>query len=103
MTIDKSASAIPANDKSHTRQRRLVKISGPASYATGGDPVSLDQLGLTQIHSWPGVSFSNGTVIIHSFYDATAKKLKFFVVAGTEVPNATNLSTYSAVVEVVGR
>lgn len=104
MTIDKTASAIPLHDRSSDRLRRTFKYTGPASYVTGGDPLNAgSELGITNVHAWLGNVVSNGTVILITFYDAANKKLKYFDLAGAEIANATNLSTYSGYAEVIGR
>lgn len=103
MTIDNSASAIPRHDRSADRQRKTFKFTGPASYVTGGDPVLGSETGISVVHVWLGNVVSNGTVILLTFYDAAAKKLKYFDLAGAEVANGTNLSTYSGYAEVIGR
>lgn len=103
MTIDNSASAIPRHDRSADRQRKTIKFTGPASYLTGGDPVTGAELGMSVVHVWLGNVVSNGTVILLAYYDAANKKLKYFDLAGAEVANATNLSTYSGYAEVLGR
>lgn len=103
MTIDKSASAIPMHDKSADRLRKTIRFSGPASYATGGDPVTHNDIGMGRVDVWLGNVVSNGTVVLLTFYDRTTSKLKYFDMAGAEVANATNLSTYFGFAEVIGR
>lgn len=103
MTIDKSASAIPFHDRSADRQRKTFKYTGPASYLTGGDPVLGGEIGISVVHAWLGHTVSNGTVILLTHYDAASKKLKYFDMAGAEIANGTNLSTYSGYAEVIGR
>lgn len=103
MTIDKTASAIPLQDKSADRSRRTLKFNGPASYATGGDPISGAELGLSQIHVWPGTIVSNGTVCLNTWHNKTTGKLMYFDMAGAEVAALTNLSAYIGYVEVIGK
>jgi len=103
MTYDKTASAIPLFDKSADRSRRTVKVTGPAAYPTGGDPITAATLGLSSIHVWPGAVFSNGTAAILSWWDKANSKLMFFDMAGAEIANNTDLSGYSAYVEIVGK
>lgn len=104
MTIDKSASSIPLRDRTADRMRATFKFTGPASYLTGGDAINPGaELGISQIHAWLGTTVTNGTVILLTHYDAAAKKLKYFDLAGAEVANGTNLSTYTGYAEVIGR
>jgi hypothetical protein len=103
MTIDKSASAVPLHDKSADRSRRTLKFNGPASYVTGGDPVSGAEVGLGQIHVWPSAVVSNGTASLLTWHNKTTGKLMYFDMAGAEVANGTNLSAYTGYVEIIGK
>lgn len=104
MTIvhNTTTSPLPFRDKSQDRLRVAFRATGPASYATGGDLIDKNALGLTQIHEFPNVFWSNGTVVIGSFYVPSTGKLKFFDMAGAEIANATDLSTYGCTLEVSG-
>ena len=87
----------PMRDLTAQAQVRSGKITGPASYETGGEAVDLlEDLGLSQIWWWAPMVFTNGTLVISAIYDAVTNKVKYFDAAGTEVANATDLSTYTA-------
>lgn len=103
MTIEKSASAIPLNDKSADRSRRTLKFNGPASYATGGDPILGSEVGLSQIHVWPSAVVSDGTAALLTWHNKATGKLMYFDMTGVEVTALTNLSAYVGYVEVIGK
>lgn len=77
--------------------------TGPASYATGGEAVTLADIGLSEVWWWAPIIATNGTVILVAIYDATNAKLKWFDMAGAEVANATNLSAYTYTFFVTGK
>ena len=89
-------------DASNARQRRIGTITGPTSYATGGDPVTAAAFGLGRVEIVLFEEFTNGTDVISALYLPATGRLKFFAAAGTESPNGTNLSTYSARFEAIG-
>ena len=92
-----------AEDGSNTKRRIQGVYTGLASYTTGGDvAMTPAAMKLGQLHQFDIEPLTNGTVIILARYDYTNQKVKWFDVAGTEVANATNLSTYSARFEAVG-
>lgn len=104
MPLDRtSSSAIhPVNDKSATRLRRIVRYTGPVSYATGGESLTPDHTGMGRLHAIHG-TISNGSAIRVGWYDRAAGKLKWFVPnTGAEVGNATDLSGYSGTLELIG-
>lgn len=99
-TIDRTTVAY--HDASNTRLRKIGTYTGPASYATGGDPCTPGDLGLGKVHVIFFEHASNGTVILLARYDATTEKVKWFDLAGAEVANATALSAYTARFEAIG-
>lgn len=110
MTQDTSVNAIPRNDKSADRTRRTITITGPASYVTGGDPISLlNDVGLGNLH------FINGAVArSHANAGLTcrlvalnrdsvgAPKLQWYDQAFNEIANGVDLSGYRLTIEFVG-
>ncbi len=91
-----------AEDGSSTKRRTEGIYTGPASYATGGESISAAALKLGQVHVVLFEAASNGTVIILLRYDYTNSKVKAFDMAGAEIANATDLSTYTARFEAIG-
>lgn len=103
--------AFPYRDKSATYERRIGVWTGPASYPTGGEVLNyLNSFGLGRISNLLLQPFSNGTVIILARFtpgaspaQSTTGTLKFFDMAGVEIANGTDLSTYTAQFEAIGR
>lgn len=103
--------AFPFRDKSATYERRVGQWTGPSSYPTGGEVLNyMNSFGLGRIVNLLLQPFSNGSVIILARFtpgaspnQATAGTLKFFDMAGAEIANGTDLSTYTAQFEAIGR
>lgn len=91
-------------DTSGIRNRRLQLYTGPASYATGGDPFVAADVALGVIEYFPPVIITDGTTIRIGVYNYTTQKLQFFVPnTNVEVANAVNLSTFSGRIEIFGK
>lgn len=110
MTIDTSVTAIPRRDKSADRLRQTLTITGPASYATGGDAFSLiNDLGWKDLHVVAGgimrQSGGGATIRIVALNRDTAgaPKLQWYDLAGNEIANGTDLSAYSGSLELIGQ
>jgi hypothetical protein len=102
--------AIPFQDKTATYERRVGQWTGPASYPTGGEAVNIaNTFGFGRLMAMFLQPFSNGSVIILACWtpsaanSITAGTLKFFDMAGVEIANGTDLSTYTAAFEAIGR
>lgn len=95
-------SGMPA-DLSATQRRQGVAYAGPTSYATGGDPLTPNNLRMGAINEILGLVASNGTLTYLLWYNQATQKLMWFDMAGAEVAAAVNLSTFTARLEVVGR
>lgn len=91
-----------AEDVRSTKRVISAVYTGPASYATGGDSFTPGDVKLGQLHYLSIEPPSNGSVILLARYDYTNQKVKWFDMAGAEVANGTDLSTYSARFEAVG-
>lgn len=91
------------HDQSATCRRKTVVYTGPASYATGGDTGLADALGWGKIFALLGGIISNGTLTYLLYWNASTSAVMIFDMAGAEVANATDLSTFSGSVEVVGQ
>src|SRR5687767_10958448 len=100
MTITRTIGAF--HDSSNARIRKIGLLTGPASYATGGDPLTAAALGMGKIELLLMEPFANATAIVFARYDATLALVKFFDMAGTELAAATDLSGYSARFEAIG-
>lgn len=99
MTVDLSVSP---GQNTGTCKRQVAQYAGPAAYAAGGDPLTPEQFRLGTIDAIFALSISNGTNVLHGWYDQVNQTIMWFVAAGTEVTPATDLSTYVGRIEVVG-
>lgn len=93
----------PMRDLTAQGQIRSGSYTGPASYPTGGETVDLNEIGFSEVWWWAPMVFTNGTVVILAIYDAANSKLKFFDMAGAEIANATDLSTYTSTFFATGK
>lgn len=87
------------HDRTGSKIRKCVRVTGPTSYVTGGEAMDF---GLSNPEIVLADDATNGTDLRRVAYDYTNKKLKWFDYAGAEINNATNLSTYSARIEAIG-
>jgi hypothetical protein len=92
-----------AEDASSTKRRVQGIYTGPASYATGGDPFVAADIKLGQIDVLQLGHPVNATVVLVAEYDYTNFKVKWYDLAGNEIANATALSGYSTRFEAIGR
>lgn len=90
------------HDHSANKTRKFVRLTGPAIYATGGEAITPQSIGLSRIQLMLFDHPSNGTDLRIAQYDYTNSKVKWFDLAGAEINNATDLSAYSARAEVIG-
>ncbi len=106
MTQDTSINAIPRHDKTADRLRKTIKITGPASYVTGGDEIG--DIGMGNIHMIAGNVMRNASglncrlVALNRDTIATPK-LQWYDLAGAEIANGVNLSTFSGEIEFIGQ
>lgn len=87
------------HDRSGAKTRKFYRVTGPTSYATGGEALTL---GLTRVELVFSDRATDGTNIRTVVWDYANNKLKWFDNAGAEIAPATNLSAYSARLEVIG-
>lgn len=87
------------HDKSGSKIRKFWRVTGPTSYATGGESLTF---GLGRVELVLADHATNGTDLRIVQWDYTNNKLKWFDLAGSEIAAAQNLSTYSARLEVIG-
>ena len=59
-----SRDAVQMQDKSATKERRILAYTGPASYATGGDTLNPESVALSKIEALVGLTISNGTNVL---------------------------------------
>lgn len=90
------------HDSSHSKIRKILRITGPTSYATGGEALAPAAFGLSRINLALFDHATDGVDLRIAQYDYANGRVKWFDLAGAEIAGATNLSTYSARVEVIG-
>lgn len=93
-----------SRDVAGVRRRIVGQYTGPASYATGGDPFVASEIGLGTIEF---LDFENAISATPAnrllTYDHAAEAVVWIVPdTGAEVANGTNLSTFSARFEAIG-
>lgn len=91
-----------------TGNRRVVTgtYTGPTSYATGGDAIDADDLGLARIQALTlGVAAdaSNANPRLLRLNAAGTKIIWYVPSTGAEVANATNLSAFTASLQAEGK
>jgi hypothetical protein len=89
-------------DRSAVNERRILGYTGPSSYVTGGDSLPPGSVKLGRIKKITFGNPTNGTVILLVAFDYTNNLVKWFDLAGAEIANGTDLSTYSTRMEVIG-
>jgi hypothetical protein len=90
------------SDRSGNYSRRIFNYAGPSSYATGGDSLPPESIGLGRIEALLGLQISNGTNVYWGVYDQTTEKILWYSATGTEIANATDLSGFSGRFEAIG-
>lgn len=100
MTVTKTIGAY--HDASNARIRKIGVLTGPTSYATGGDSLTALMLGMGSVDLILTNPFTNGSVVILAVWVRASSLMKFFDMAGVEIANGTNLSTYTASFEAIG-
>ncbi len=95
-----------AEDGSNTKRRIIGIYTGPASYATGGDPfVAADvKLGQIDVLLMGGSARNSSSTLRLLSYDRTNNTVVWVVPnTGSEVANGTDLSGFTAGFEAIGR
>jgi len=93
-------------DNAGIRRRIIVKYTGPASYATGGDSYSAadNGPGIGVLELAPSFPISDGTTLYIVWWDKANGLLKWFdPTTGLEVAALTDLSDFTVWVEAVGK
>lgn len=93
------------NDRMNSRMTRHLTLTGPASYATGGETVNpTNDFGLSDIHRIDGIVRNAAGLILLLVYDRVNTKLWYYVPnTGAEVANGTDLSGYTGEIVAYGR
>lgn len=100
MTLDLTVA--PA-DVSSTYRRQVAGYTGPASYLTGGDVLTPNDFRMGKIFAVLGGVAWNGTLSYLLVFDPVNTKLVWVDMAGAQVANGTDLSGYTARLEVLGQ
>ena len=97
-------SNFPARDRLNSRLVREAVVTGPASYTTGGDPISpSNTLGMGEVYGVYGI-LTSGSAIRIPVLDYTNQTVRFFIPdTGAEVANAVDLSTFSGTLLFTGK
>lgn len=83
----------------------LARITMSSSYATGGDTIDPNKLGLGKIDAigtTPCPATASAAVHIELDPTVAPNKVKAYLQAGGQVSNATDLSSFSTIVQVIG-
>lgn len=96
---------VPRHDSSNDRIRKFITVTGPSSYPTGGEAIAPASFGLGRVDLFNAelALSAAGTAVRAVRYDYTNQKVQWFGENFAEISNGTDLSTYSARVEVIGR
>jgi hypothetical protein len=103
-TLDKTIGAF--HDSSQARIRKIGGYAGPASYVTGGDPITAADLGMARIEVMFFTPATNGTAYYTPVWmpSGGGGAIRWLTgTTGVEAPALTNLSTYLARFEAIGK
>lgn len=103
LTLDYGTPIRGVRDRLNTNLVRNLKLTGPASYTTGGIAIdNTNDFGWAETHSINGM-ISDGTTFYDLFLDYANQKLKVISQStGNEVANTTNLSAFSGIITALG-
>lgn len=97
-----ATTTLAPKDLSSTRRRQCLQYTGPALYATGGDTGLADALGWSKVTALCGGVISDGTLTYLLWLNPSTGNVLIFDMAGAQVTNGTDLSTFTGYVEAVG-
>lgn len=110
LTVSTTVAAMSqVTDKSADRLRRYFTVTGPASYTTGGVSFTPEELGFGQFIQTIGnnvmktVSGTTCRLIAVDSTTITAPKMLWYDQAFNEIANGVDLSTFSGVIEFIGK
>jgi hypothetical protein len=90
------------HDRTGSKTRKVGRITGPTSYATGGEVLAPSAFGLSRIEVLLFDHATDGIDLRVVRYDYANGRVKWFDFAGAEIAPATNLAAYSARFEAIG-
>lgn len=91
-------------DNAGIRNRRVGQYTGPAAYVAGGDPLTPEDLNLSEIeflHFEPPIDATPACRLCT--YDHVNHTVIWFDLAGAEIAGGVDLSTFSARFEAIGK
>lgn len=103
MAVTIATTAVAPKDLSSTRRRQCLLYTGPASYPTGGDTGLAAALGWGTVNALLGSVISNGTLTYLVWLNPATGYLMIFDMAGAQVANGVDLSTFTGRFEAVGQ
>lgn len=90
-------------DRSGSYVRRVFEYVGPTVYSTGGDSFTPESLAMGKIEAVLGLLISNDSAVLFGYYNRSTKKILWYSATSTQVTNATDLSAYKGLFEVIGK
>lgn len=105
MPVDLTSSSrvTPFADKTASFLRRVFRWTGPASYPTGGEVINnTNTFGFGTVNAMLGGIASDGTDLRIARWNPATAKMQWYDLAGNEIANGTDLSTYSFFGEALG-
>lgn len=90
-------------DSSSSFLRRVGRLTGPASYVTGGELLDASAFGLGKVVALLVTVARSPTGLAYPAYDYATGRLLWYDQAGAQVANGVNLSTFQAGIEVIGQ
>lgn len=99
-TLDKD---LAPHDGSNTCRRWVLGYTGPSSYATGGDSMTPEDVGMGKIFAVLGLTITNGTLTYIGWYNRSTEKIMWFDMAGAQVANGVDLDAFTGSFEVIGQ
>lgn len=96
--------SFPARDRLNSRMVREVRVTGPASYTTGGDPIlPAANLGMAEVYGVYG-TLSNGSTILGVWLNYATQTLVLYVTStDAQVANAVDLSGFTGTLLFTGK
>ncbi len=93
-------------DGSNTKRRMQAIYTGPASYATGGDPflpadIKLGQIDYLDLGTATDAPFTTAYTLVYDYVNQTI--IWLVTTTGLQAAAATNLSGFTARFEAIGR